>query len=652
MAFVTHLQDELQERNAKSVFLIVALVCLFLLLVVRLAYLQIVQADLNIRLSKENSMRLKVIVPPRGCIYDRNGEMLARNRPSYSLCVIPSQLKHRKDVIRSLCQIRDSTGAAVFDSSDLEAAIRKSFGRRFDATRLKEDISLDLMSIVEEHSMELPGIAVLAESRREYPLGPDAFHMLGYMSEIPEDQFDSLKDKGYYYGDLMGKSGLERQYESVMRGACGQEYIEVDAYGKNLGAVPNVPRIDPVPGHDIYLSIDARLQRVAAKSFPDSLKGAVVAIDPRSGEVLVMFSHPSVDPNIFSQAGAVRSKSWGSIALDPALPLNNRATGGTYPPGSTFKLVSALAGLETGALTAQTTMPAPCHGSYRIGARIAHCWEPRGHGYADLIGAIAQSCDVYFYQVGLRVGDVAINKYARMMGLGSATGIDFPGEKDGWLSGEELYNKRYRPKGWVWTRGMLLDLAIGQMQVLTPLQLALMVGGMGNAKAIYHPFLVKTERDYNGKVVKTYAPRLKDSLSLKPSSVATMREAMVKVVGPAGTGSRAVVPGIPVGGKSGSAQNPQGKKTHALFIACAPIDDPVIAVAVIVENGGHGGGMAGPVAGDVLRAYFSETEEGKALVEKYKALLPVAQATGPGIKSGRPPAVGGPMAVPAAVHGD
>jgi penicillin-binding protein 2 len=619
MAFVSNLQDELRERNTKSVYLIAAIACLFLLLVIRLAYLQIVQADLNIRLSKENSMRLKVIVSPRGCIYDRNGEMLARNRPSYSLCVVPSQLKRRKEVVHLLCQIRDTAGAAVFDSSDLEAAIKKAYGRRYDATRLREDISLDLRSIVEEHSMELPGIVVQSETRREYPLGSDAFHVLGYMSEIPEEQFDSLKDQGYYYGDLIGKSGLERQYESVMRGTSGQEYIEVDAYGRNLGAVPDVPRIDPIQGNNLYLTMDARLQRAAAKAFPDSLKGAVVALDPRSGEVLVMFSNPAVDPNIFSMAGAVRSKSWGTIAMDPSLPLNNRATAGVYPPGSTFKLVSALAGLETGELAASSRMPVSCHGEFHIGPRVAHCWEPRGHNQLDLIGAIQQSCDVYFYQVGLRVGDVAINKYAEMMGLGRVTGIDLPGEKEGWLSGEELYNQRYRPKGWVWTRGMLLDLAIGQMQVFTPLQLALMVGGLGNSKTLFQPFLVKEEHDRKGAIVKTYSARHSDSLKLKPSTIATLHEAMVKVMEPGGTGGLAAVPGIPVGGKTGSAQNPQGKKTHALFIACAPIDDPAIAVSVVVENGGHGGSVAAPIAGAVLRCFFGETAEGKAIAEKFAA---------------------------------
>jgi penicillin-binding protein 2 len=620
MSSVTHLQDNLQDRNTKSMYIVIALAFLFIVLILRLIILQVIQADTNIRLSKENSMRLRVIIPPRGCIYDRNGEMLTRNRPSYSLCVVPAQLKKRKAVIARLCAIVDSTGAPVFDSTELTVAIKKAYSRRFDASRLKEDISFDLISVVEEHAMELPGIFVVAESRREYPLGPGAFHVLGYMGEIPEGEFDTLKKQGYNYGDCIGKSGIERQYETVMRGMCGQEYIEVDAHGKNLGPLANIPRIEPIAGNSLYLTLDARLQRKAVEAFPDSLKGAVVALDPRNGEVLVMLSNPSVDPNIFSMAGSERSKNWNAVATDTALPLNNRATCGTYSPGSTFKLVSALAGLETGHLTASSRMSTPCRGAFKFGNRIAHCWLERGHGSLDLIGAVQQSCNVYFYQVGLMIGDVGINKYAAMLGLGSSTGIDLPIEKEGWLSGEEAYNKKFKSRHWVWSKGQVLDLAIGQAQVVTPLQLALMVGGLGSGATKYRPYIVKEERSRDGIVVKQYYPKLSDSLTFRPLTVEALHTAMRRVVEPGGTGGRAAVPDVPVGGKTGSAQNPQGEKTHALFVACAPIDDPVIAIAVVVENAGHGGSVAAPVAGEVLRYYFAETDEGKAIAEKYRKI--------------------------------
>lgn len=615
MPFGTQLQDDQQERNLKGLYLIGVISFFYLILIVRLFYVQIIQADLNIRLSKENAMRLKIVTPPRGEIIDRNGIVLARNRPSYSICVLPYKLKSRKQVMNSLCQIRNMKGFPVFDSLELRSTIQRANFRRFDATRLKEDVSLDLVSIIEEHSMELPGIIVETESRREYTLGSSAFHVLGYMSEIPEDQFDSLKNQGYFYGDIIGKSGIERQYEKIVRGKCGQEYIEVNAYGKSLGTIPNIPRIEPKTGNDLWLTIDARMQKVADLSFPDSMKGAVVAIDPRNGEVLVMYSCPSVDPNIFSMATSVRSKGWGSIATDPNLPLNNRAIGGTYTPGSTFKLVSSYAGLQSGKLTRDSHMPAPCHTSFRFGSRIAHCMS--SHGSLNLISAVQKSCNIYFYQVGIKLGDKIINKYAQMLGLGSVTGVDLPGEKAGWISGEEAYNQRFAKRGWRWTGGLVLDLAIGQAQVITPIQLACMVGGLGNTKYNYKPMIVKGELDSKGKIVNMRQPQIKSKIEMSDSIIPVLREALESVVMPGGTGGRAAVPGISVGGKTGSAQNPQGDKTHALFCACAPINNPEIAIAVVVENAGHGGSIAAPIAGDVLRYFFAETEEGKRIYKIY-----------------------------------
>jgi penicillin-binding protein 2 len=616
MSFATILQDEINTRRFKSITLMATVSFFIFILIARLFYLQVTLADENIRLSKENAMRLKMITPPRGRIFDRHNRVLARNRPSYSICVLPYKLRDKKAVITSLCTITDSSGAAVFDSTEVEEIIKKANRRRFDATRLKEDVSMELVSIIEEHSMELPGIIVETESRREYTLAKAAFHVLGYMSEIPEDRFDSLKEHGYFYGDLIGKSGIEKSYEEILRGTSGSEYIEVNAYGKSLGPIHNIPRIDPIPGHDLDLSIDGRLQVVAEYSFPDTLKGAVVALNPRNGEVLVMYSSPSVDPNIFSMSSLLRSRNWSQIASDTSLPLNNRAIAGTYTPGSTFKLISALSGLESNIVTRNSHMPAPCRGAYRIGSRIAHCWKLSGHGSLNLIGAVQQSCNIYMYQLGLKLGDKTINKYAKLMGLGGITGIDIPGERAGWLSGEEAYNKRFRKRGWKWTTGLVLDMAIGQTQVVTPLQLSLMVGGLGNASALYMPHIVCEERNIDGLLINKIKPKLKQRLHLQPQTIATIHEALGSVVRPGGTGRRAGVPGVEVGGKTGSAENPHGEKTHALFVACAPIEDPVIAIAVVVENAGHGGSVAAPIAGDVLRYFFAETEEGRATVEK------------------------------------
>jgi penicillin-binding protein 2 len=438
------------------------------------------------------------------------------------------------------------------------------------------------------------------------------------MSEIPEAIFDSLKELGYHYGDNIGQAGIEKQYETTLRGKDGLEYIEVNAYGRSLGPIEHMPRIDPVPGNTLYLTIDSRLQEVAYDAFPDSLKGAVVALDPRNGEVLAMLSSPSIDPNIFSLAATLRSKSWAKTVRDPNLPLNNRATTGTYPPGSTFKLVSGLAGLASGKISAKGYMRRPCTGVYRFGNISKKCWYAKGHGRLQLRDAIKVSCNIYFYQVGLKLGDVTINTYAKQLGLGEYSGIDLPREKEGWLSGEELYNIKHARRKWKWTKGIVLDLAIGQAQIFTPLQLAMMVGALGNGKAVYKPFILKEKRSQDGIVIDQVASEIKHELTFEDEVIGTIRLAMEDViVGAGGTGRRARVPGMRVGGKSGSAENPHGEKTHGLFIACAPVDNPVIAVAAVVENAGHGGTVAAPVVGPILRYYFTETEEGKELVEYY-----------------------------------
>jgi len=614
--------NEQRNRIFKSFWLIGLVAFFFIILILRLFYLQVIQADLHIRLSKENQMRLRILKAPRGNIYDRNGEVLARNRPSYSIFVLPSAMQNQQEVIGNLLKIRDENDSTVFDSSTLVSLINKARYRRFDLTRLKEDVSTSVMSIVEEHSMQLQGIVVEIEARREYPQAGATFHTMGYISEIPEEKFDSLKEEGYLYGDLIGKAGLEEYYETTLRGVDGREYIEVNAFGKSLGVIKHMPRSNPQPGNDIFTTIDARLQRTAQEHFPDTIKGAVVAIDPRNGEVLVMYSSPTVDPNIFSLSTDLRAKRWTKVALDSRRPLNNRATMGVYPPGSTFKLVTSIAGMEASDITEKSHMSVPCRGAYRFGNMIKRCWYGKGHGNLTLQQAVQKSCNVYFYQLGLLIGDQGIVDYAKMFGLGQKTGIDLPNERTGYLSGEAAHNKRFKKKietseGWNWTRGLILDMAIGQSQVFTPLQLTLMVGGMGNGHAVYTPFIRKETRSFDGAVLDIHAPQILHTFSLDTATISTIHTAMHSVILPGGTGGRARVKDIPVGGKTGSAENPHGEKTHGLFVGCAPFDNPVIAIAVVVENAGHGGSVAAPIAGAVLNKYFYETEEGLALVDKY-----------------------------------
>lgn len=617
MPLSAHFQDEIQERTQKSIRIAILICVFFLILLIRLFYLQVLQAELNIRLSKENQMRIKTVKAPRGIIYDRNGLVIARNRPSYSLCLLPYQMNKRGNLVSSLLLIRDLNGQPIFDSIDLVNRIKQAKYRPFDMTRLKEDVSMDIVSVVEEHSMELPGIIIQTEARREYPLGPMAFHVIGYMTEIPESQFDSLREDGYLYGDKIGTNGIEKQYEKILKGKDGVEYIEVNAYGRSLGPVADMPRIEPVGGNNIYLSLDAGLQKVTHDALADTLKGGAVAINPQTGEVLALYSSPSIDPNIFSLAATLRTKEWVATVNDPALPLNNRVISGTYPPGSTFKVISALAGLESGRIDPESYMPVSCNGSFHFGNRIAHCWKEKGHGRLKLKDAIKYSCNIYFYQVGLKVGDQIINSCATRLGLGQISDIDLPNEQNGWLSGEADYNKRFQKRGWKWTKGLVLDLAIGQTQIITPIQLALMIGGLGNSRFVYEPSILKEERTSDGIVIRQQKPVMKHALNFKKEVLDIIHKALEDVVEGGGTGGRAQVEGVPIGGKTGSAENPQGEKTHGLFIAYAPLDSPVIAISVVVENAGHGGTVAAPIAGQMFRYYFKETPKGREIAAKY-----------------------------------
>jgi penicillin-binding protein 2 len=615
MARYPVLQDEIQTRIRNSRHIALVVIVLFVVLAARLAKLQIIDAEKNIALSKENRMQLKPVKPPRGRIYDRHATPLARNRPSYAIAVLPYKIEDKRQLVHNLCRIRTSSGDTVFDSAACMQRIEKAYWRRFDVTPIKEDVSVEVVSIVAAHSNDLQGVVIQTEARREYPFDKKLFHVCGYMGEIPREIFDSLRQKGYRYGDKIGKTGVERTYESVLRGRYGYDYVEVNAYGKNLGKIEGMPHKAPEPGHDILLTIDARIQQKAYEAFPDSIKGAVVVLNPQNGEVLAMISKPSLDPNIFSLAARLRNKYWQQAAFDSTHPLNNRAVWGLYPPASTFKIVSSMAGLETGEVGAEEIMPQPCTGAFRIGTRVAKCWKLSGHGYLDLTGAMTHSCDVYYYQLGLRVGYEPMNRYARMCGLGVETGIDLPKERKGWLSGKEAYNERFASRGWTWTRGLLLDMAIGQQQVVTPLQLAIMVGAVGNGDVWYRPHLLKSVRTRDGTIVRSNEPTVAGSLEVDSSTIAALHEAIRSVVAPGGTGWRAMVEGVDVGGKTGSAENPHSEKTHALFVACAPLDDPCIAVSVVAENAGHGGSICAPVAGDILTHFFTETQKGRRIAQ-------------------------------------
>ncbi len=608
--------DDPRYRASAAQALLIFLFMAAAVLVGRLFYLQIIKGSYHEMLADQNSLRPQIVKARRGLIYDRNGVVIARNRPSYQIAILPTELKDRDQVMRNLLRFHDAKGVPLFDSQVVAWNLERSRWRKFQPLVILEDAPFNVVAMVEEHQSDLPGIVTLVESRRSYPFGSAAGHVLGYMDEVKENEVESSKIRAaqdgsspYSRGDRIGRKGLEERYEDDFRGRDGVRYVKVNAFGREVEVVREMPQFKPVPGKDIHTSLDMALQCYAESLLSDTVKGAVVAIDPRNGEILVMASSPRMDGNIFSLSREKRAKEWARLALDSTMPLNNRAVSGGYEPGSTFKGIVSIAALQTGKIHPEDHMPRPCNGGYLFGNRVWKCWDPKGHGYTNMIDAFTESCDVYYYQVGLEIGMDPINRVAREFGLGQKTGVDLDEERSGTLVDSASYTARFGPRGWRWSRGMILNLSIGQGEIATPLQLANYAAGLANGHWLYRPHLLREVRDQDGSSSATRVETL-HSIEMSPADHATLLEAMAQVVNsPKGTAARARVPGILVGGKTGSAQNPQGR-THALFIGAAPLDNPRIAIAVVLENMGHGGSVAAPIAGALLKRFFAHESHG------------------------------------------
>ncbi|MCF0225122.1 MAG: penicillin-binding protein 2 [Fibrobacter sp.] len=602
----------LQYRNWNVLLYMAGVLIIFSILIIRLISLQYLHYDENMQRSENNRIRKMVITAERGYIFDRNGEVLVRNRPSYQIALqsinMPRKKEQRDSVFNRLLQIRDKDGERLFDSLSLDTAFLRSRWIKTHPILLLEDATTEQVSIIEEHSSELPGVVTLIESRREYPYGTLASHVLGYTSEISEEQLKLPEYSEYSQGDRIGQKGLEQEYDREFRGENGMKLVEVNASGREVGPVVGVEGKSPVPGLHLVSTIDLRLQKVAEEAIPDSAKGALVALDPRSGEILAMVSSPRLDPNIFSLKKRERNKGWAQVALDSMRPLTNRAISGTYPPASVFKLVTAGAGLENGVLSESKYYSKACTGGYQYGARYQKCWGT--HGNLNVVHAIRLSCDVFFYQAGLDIDMARINEFGRRFGLGEEVlGVDIPGEKAGWLPDSASFNQRNKRLGWRWARGLILNLSIGQGQIVTPLQQAVLVGSLATNAGVYRPHFMKELLDEKGEVIHRYEPEIIRPGKMKEYTHRILMNAMDSVVNhPGGTGKRGAIPGIRVGAKTGSGEWKKGEKTHAWYAAVAPLDAPEIAVAVIMEAAGGGGAVSGPIAKQVMSAYFENKQ--------------------------------------------
>lgn len=601
--------QRMEEFAARSKVLLVFLAIAFSVLVVRLWYLQVIRGNEFQRLSENNRIRIRENPADRGIVFDRKGRILAENRPSFEVYLVPEDLRENLEVVRTV-----GTTLRVGPEEIREKI--KTLGRKnpYRPMRVKVDIDWKELAFLETNRVHLPGLLINMRLRRSYPYGEMAAHLLGYVGEVDENDLKQGGERPYRPGAFVGKYGIEQRWEPELRGVDGGRQIEVDAMGREIKPLRSVR---PIPGNNLYLTIDLDLQEAAEEAF-EGKNGALVAMDPNTGKILAMLSKPSFDPGAF--ASGITLEEWKALVENPSHPLQNKVIQGQYPPGSVFKIVTAIAGLETGAITPDTALL--CTGRMTYGNREFRCAKEGGHGTLTLHRALAESCDVFFYQVGLKVGVDQIAHYARALGLGRPTGIPLPNEKSGTVPSSAWKKKRF---GTPWYSGETLSVAIGQGYVnATPLQLLLLISAVANGGKLFVPQVVERVENALGVPLKEYAPVQVGKVEISDRTLRAVREGLWGAVNePGGTGRASAIKGIGVAGKTGTAQVVRMEKNfrrgdtmrlppqfrdHGWFVAYAPFEAPRIAVAVLVEHGGFGGVVAAPIAKKVLERFFFPKE--------------------------------------------
>ncbi len=540
------------------------------------------------RQSDQNRLRRLTLEAPRGLILDRNGVPIAENAPGFTVKLLASSRDSLRAVLQRLRRY------ALLDDDEAEQIVRRFQSAPYQPALVLSSASIETVARLEEHRYLLPGLVVRTEPRRLYTAGRAVSHLVGYVAEVSESDLAKDRYPGARPGTLVGKDGLEAQYDSLVRGVQGEAFIEVDARGRLVRDEGESPTLGPVSGEPIKTTIDLDLQE-----YVDSLwnaerpktRGALIAMEP-DGEILSLYSAPSFDPNEF--IGGISSQRWRSLITDSAKPLLNRAINGAFPPGSPFKLATAVIALRKGLVDFDTRMPVPCTGGLRFGNRIFHCWKHAGHGSLDLTSAIASSCDVYFYQLGLRIGLPTLLEEATRLGFSQPTGIDLGGERTSvFPASTAYYDRRYGPRGW--SPAVTLNLAIGQGEDdQTLVNMVRFYAALAGDGTLPTPYIVAPDR-----------PAKPISLGLTPEQLAGLRHAMVEVV-QRGTAAASGGKDIDVAGKTGSAQNAHGPD-HGWFIAFAPADHPKVVVGSIMEFAVHGSFVA-PFVVKVIRHYLEQID--------------------------------------------
>ena len=607
---ITEHDEEAVNMLKRRAMVAVGIVILFLLIIIsRFWYLQINLGEHYRDLAENNRVRIRSVPPPRGHIFDKYGREIVTNRPSFNVSLIREDSFDIQDVLKRLSVVLDE------DIEELWERIRKGAGTpRHLPITLKEDVDWETLAYLENNKYKFSGIRIEVQPVRIYHYGDLGANIIGYTGSISPKELEADKEGVYEGGDLIGKRGLERIREADLRGEKGSSSTEVNARGFEQQQLKHQ---DPLPGRDIHLTIDVELQQAAEQYLAISDKaGAVVALEVDTGRVLAAVSSPTIHLEDF--IGGISLKNWNALLENKRNPLLNKAVQGVYPPGSTYKIVTALAGLSEGVITENTTFYCPGH--YYFGRRLYRCWKHSGHGTVDIRRALTESCDVFFYQVGQRLGVDRLAAYAKKLGLGTRSGIELEHEKAGIVPTKDWTRKRFKEK---WHEGETLSVAIGQgFNNMTPLQICLMTAAIANGGRIYQPQIVEMVKTTDGEIIERLTPKLLSELSSRDKSyLHIVKDGLFGVVqGKRGTARNVRIEGLTVAGKTGTAQVvrlaqykglkeqdiPYKFRDHAWFTCYAPADNPKIAVTVLVEHGLHGGSGAGPIARVVLKKYFEQ----------------------------------------------
>lgn len=626
--------EQLQSFQDRFRYLYALLVIMGSVLFLRLWYLQIIKGQEFKRFAEENRLKRIKIEAPRGMVFDRNRQILLDNHPTFNVTITPqyfraASLEQRDATLQKLAKI------VKISSKNIQEILAKARKQpSFQPVVIKKNLSMDEVSLIEMEKLSLPGVEVATGIRRTNVNGLIGSHLLGYIAEVDADELPrvnkNITDRPYQQGDSLGKSGLEMQWENVLRGVDGVEFIEVDAFGRKkvvtersdgkvVGEIPPEPAI---PGKNLVLTIDEDLQKTAADAFlKEGKTGAVVALDPNNGEILSMMSWPSFDSTEFSVG--IRPEYWKELTTNEDKPLRDKTILDHYSPGSTFKIISALAGLEEGLINENTVVSGG--GSFRFGGRDFHDWKKEGHGPTDVVKSLYRSVDVFYYKLATRMEIDVLARYARDLGLGQRTGIALPGEIPGLVPDTAWKKKALKAD---WYPGETLSVIIGQSYLTaTPLQLANMIAGVANGGTIYRPRLIRFIEGQDGAVLDKTQPELIHSTTWSKKNLDLVRKGIRAVLQhDNGTAHAAWIPGIDAAGKTGTSQVirftsdtvfkdckklERKYRHHGLFVAYAPVEDPKIAVAVVAEHSCSGSAGAAPIAMAVIQKYLSKVDPDK-----------------------------------------